>query len=539
MSRASRATGPALPDRIAPTYSRSTWLFLRALGVVYLCAFASLATQIVGLIGHDGILPARLYMDGARAWAASEQVGLDRFRIVPTLAWISATDGFLKGLCLGGAAAAALLIAGVAPLVLLPLLWLDYLSLMVVGRDFLSYQWDALLLETGLIAILVAPLATRDRLRDRASPPRVAVWLMLWLLFRLMLGSGLVKLASGDPTWRSLTALFYHYETQPIPTPPAWYAHQLPAWLQKLSTLATLVIEIVAPFFVFGPRRLRWIAFMLLVGLQVTIAFTGNYAFFNLLSASLCLFLLDDRTFSAARNRLRHDGPASPSTDAEGSPGERRTVAERERSLADRSVRARPVDQMRSAIAIGFAAITVPVSAIAFFGSLGLPVPFAPLVEPFADFIAPLRSVNSYGLFAVMTTTRPEIVVEGSDDGATWRAYEFKYKAGDLGRRPPWVAPHQPRLDWQMWFAALGRYESETWFHAFCLRLLDGSSDVRRLLATDPFAGRAPRYVRGRLYRYRMSDWAEGRRDGVWWTRQDLGEYSPPLSLGGEPPLKR
>jgi hypothetical protein len=514
-------------DRITPTYSRVTWVFLRLLGVAYLFAFASLATQIVGLIGHDGILPARLYMDGARAWAAAEHAGLDRFRLVPTLCWISSSDAFLKLLCLGGTALAGLLIAGIAPIVMLPLLWLDYLSLMAVGRDFLSYQWDALLVETGLVAILLAPLAWRDRFRGRESPPRIAVWLMLWLLFRLMLGSGLVKLASGDPTWRSLTALIYHYETQPIPTPPAWYAHQLPAWFHKLSTFATLAIEIVTPFFILGGRRLRWIAFVLLVALQGTIAFTGNYAFFNLLAASLCLFLLDDDMLAALKGppyegRERSDAAASPDA---------RDAA----SVVGRPFQGR-LNRVRRAIAVAFAAVTVPVSAVAFAGSIGLPLPIAPLVEPIADFIAPFRSINSYGLFAVMTTTRPEIIVEGSDDGATWLAYEFKYKPGDLRRRPPWVAPHQPRLDWQMWFAALGRSEGEPWFRSFCFRLLDGSPDVRQLLARDPFAGRAPRYVRGRLYRYRLSDWETRRRDGAWWTREDLGEYSPALSLGSESP---
>ena len=494
-------------ERITPTYSAATWLFLRLLGVIYLFAFWSLATQIVGLVGHDGILPARVYMDAARAWTAAEHVGLDRFRVLPTLCWIGTSDAFLRSLCIGGAALAVLLAAGVAPLVILPLLWLDYLSLVVIGRDFLSYQWDVLLLETGLVAIALAPIAWRDRLRDRLQPPRLAVWLMLWLLFRLMLGSGLVKLGSGDPTWRSLTALLYHYETQPIPTPPAWYAHQLPAWFHEASTFATLAIELVVPFFILGPRRLRQIAFALFVGLQILVATTGNYAFFNLLSASLCVFLMDDQMFLAALK-----GPPYKRSD-------------------DETVVARPFQgRVRHALVIVITVITVPASIVAFTRSIGFPLPIAPFVEPLAGFIAPLRSVNSYGLFAVMTTTRPEIIVEGSDDGVTWLAYEFEYKPGDLHRRPPWVAPHQPRLDWQMWFAALSRYEEEPWFRNFCLRLLEGSPDVGRLLARDPFADRAPRYVRGVLYRYRFSDAATRRKDGVWWTREPLGEYSPPLS---------
>jgi len=478
------------------------WCFLRLLGVVYLAAFWSLATQIVGLIGHDGILPADEYMDRARAFVAAENIGLDRYRLLPTVCWLGASDAVLRALCLGGVALAALLVIGILPIVVLPLLWIDYLSLSVVGRDFLSFQWDALLLETGLLGILIAPLTLRERPRSPVDAPRLGVWLMLWLLFRLMFGSGAVKLASGDPTWRNLTALLFHYETQPIPTPLAWYAHHLPAWLNKGSTAAVLAVELIVPFFIFGSRRLRHAAFGLLIGLQITIALTGNYAFFNLLAAALCVLLLaDGRPWSA---RLSRGG-----LDAH-------------------------VFTVRRVLSIVVAAVTVPVSALALAGRIGLEFPFSPLASPVAEVVAPFRSVNSYGLFAVMTTTRPEIIIEGSGDGIEWKAYEFAYKAGDLHRRPPWVAPHQPRLDWQMWFAALSSYDAEPWFQRFCRRLLEGSPDVLRLLAYDPFEGRAPRFVRATLYRYRFSGRAERRTDGVWWTREPLGEYSPVLSLNGE-----
>ena len=174
--------------------------------------------------------------------------------------------------------------------------------------------------------------------------------------------------------------------------------------------------------------------------------------------------------------------------------------------------------------------ITVPVSALALTNRVGIGAPLVSVVAPIADLIAPLRSVNAYGLFAVMTTTRPEIIVEGSDDGVEWKAYEFAYKPGDPRRRPPWVAPHQPRLDWQMWFAALGHYEDEPWFDNFCQRLLAASPDVLRLLGSDPFGGRRPRFVRATLYRYRFSDWTTRRAERVWWTRERLGDYSPVLS---------
>ena len=482
------------------TYARANWIFLRLLGLVYLVAFVSLATQILGLVGHDGILPASLYMDQARRVLGD--VGLDRFRVLPTLTWFSASDVFLRGLCWSGAALAVLLTAGILPAVALPLLWLLYLSLSIVGRDFLGYQWDALLLETGLLAIFIAPLTFRHRLREAIDPPRLGVWLLLWLLFRLMLGSGAVKLASGDPTWRALTALTVHFWTQPIPTPLAWYANQLPAGWLKVSTAAVLAIELIAPFLMLGPRRMRALVFGLFVGFQLLIALTGNYAFFNMLTAGLCVFLLDDAALA------RITAPAA------------RTTVPRDRLGAARRLVIRIV-----------ALVTVPISLFVFLGSLGIALPGWTIVAPVAGVVEPFRSVNTYGLFAVMTTTRPQIVVEGSDDGTVWQAYGFKDQPSDVHQPLSWVAPHQPRLDWQLWFAALGQYDREAWFTNFCVRLLQGSPDVLRLLRHDPFAGRPPRYVRARLYQYRFTDAATRRTSGAWWTREQVGAYSPVLAL--------
>jgi lipase maturation factor 1 len=475
------------------TYARASWLFLRLLGVVYLVAFWSLWTQILGLIGHNGILPADRLMR-----ALTSIRGFERFWIFPTLTWISVSDSSLRLLCGGGMVLSLFLIAGLLPILVVPLLWLFYLSLSVVGQDFLSYQWDALLLETGFLAIFLSPLTVREKPAEVSNPPRVMVWLFLWLLFRLMVGSGVVKLASGDPTWHSLTALSYHFETQPIPTPLAWYAAHLPTRLLKFFTALTLGIEIGAPFLIPTTRRLRELAFLLLAGLQFVIALTGNYAFFNVLSVGLCLFLLDDVSLGRW-TRLGVSEVFLP--------------------------------HWRRVVTIGVAVVTVPLSVAAFAGSLGIALPIAPLVNPVVDDVASFRSVNAYGLFAVMTTTRPEIVVEGSDDGTNWIEYEFKYKAGDLHRRPPWVAPHQPRLDWQMWFAALGGFEEERWFQDFCVRLLENDSEVLSLIARNPFPAHAPKYLRALLYRYRFSTADARRRDGVSWTRELVGDYSPVLSL--------
>jgi hypothetical protein len=488
-------TAPSRRHPMAPpTYARAAWLFLRVLGIVYLIAFWSLGVQILGLIGQDGILPADRYMAAAR-----ELPGLSRFWLLPTLAWMNTSDAALQALCIAGGALAALLVAGILPWAVLPCLWLIYLSLSVVCREFLAYQWDGLLLEAGFLAIFLAPFTRLERLRQLVVPPRLAVWLMLWLLFRLMVGSGAVKLTSGDATWHNLGALAFHFQTQPIPTPIAWFAHWLPPWLLKISTGLVLAIEIGAPFLILGPRRLRALAFAALVGLQAFIALTGNYAFFNLLAAGLCLFLLDDAALGSW-------GTLQPG-----------------RAITSR---------VRWGLLVALAAITVPVSVLTFTATLGIAPPGASVIRPLANMIAPLRSVNRYGLFAVMTTTRPEIVLEASEDGTTWSEYEFKYKAGDLRRRPPWVAPHQPRLDWHMWFAALGQFEDEPWFQSFCDRLLEGDAEVLGLLERAPFEGRRPRYLRAVLYRYQFAD-EEARRNGVWWRRERLREYSPILSVEG------
>jgi len=470
----------------------SSWLFLRLLGLEYLCAFWSLASQVRGLVGHDGILPADAFMTAiGRAADAQGYSVVGRMFVVPTLCWWSATDHALVALSVGGAIVSLALLAGLASFVTLPLLLIAYLSLTLVGGDFLSFQWDALLLETGFLAIFLAPLTLVDRPGDH-EPRALSRWLLWWLLFRLMLGSGIVKLTSGDPTWRALTALAFHYETQPLPTPPAWYAFQLPLVVHQISTAATLFIELAVPWCIFGPRLLRRSACCVFVVLQAVIAITGNYSFFNLLAIALALLLLDDASF-ARLCRLS----AAPSA-------------------------ARwPVPIVATA-----ALLTVPVSVTILTGQARVPLG-ASLVAPLYSVVEPFRLVNGYGLFAVMTTTRPELVLEGSADGVTWLPYEFKYKPGRVDSRLPWAAPHQPRLDWQMWFAALGSYEQDAWVEAFCQRVLEGSPPVLELLSANPFAGKPPAWLRIMRYDYRFTDRETWRRSGAVWARTLVGPYSP------------
>jgi predicted DCC family thiol-disulfide oxidoreductase YuxK/uncharacterized membrane protein YphA (DoxX/SURF4 family) len=493
-------------------------LFLRLMGLIYFIAFASLWIQVPGLSGSRGIIPAEQVMGSLREQADTQGVGFDRYRIAPTLCWWNASDGFLRGQCVAGMGLAMLVVVGVSPAVCLLALWVLYLSMATVSQLFLGYQWDNLLLEAGLLAVFFAPVRAWPSLRREGPPSRIALWLLRWLAARLMFQSGWVKLASGDPVWRDLTALNFHYETQPLPTWLAWYAHQQPAWLKKASVAGMFGVELVLPFLVFLPRRCRFVACGGFVLLQVAILLTGNYTYFNWLSIALALVLLDDAALQALVRRFRRGARAGVEPHS--------PPAARAPSKFGRGLRA-----VRQAGLILLAAI---VAGTSFVQLAGLALRRAPDVPPLIrlyQWLAPLRSFNQYGLFAVMTKSRPEIVVEGSVDGQTWLAYEFRYKPGDLAARPRFVAPHQPRLDWQMWFAALGNYRQNPWFVNFCYRLLEGSPEVLALLAKNPFPDRPPRYIRGALYDYHFTDAATRRRDGAWWRREFRGLYSPPIKL--------
>jgi predicted DCC family thiol-disulfide oxidoreductase YuxK len=506
-----------------PAYFLVRWIFLRGLGAIYLIAFLSLWVQITGLIGSHGILPADRLMSDAKQYFDSQDAGLSRYHAMPTLCWFNASDGFLKFQCAAGVALAALLIAGVAPGLCLALLWLFYLSLVTVGRDFLGFQWDNLLLETGFLAIFFAPLQWLPRRSREAPPSRLVLWLLRWLLFRLMFESGCIKLLSGDPMWRHLTALTVHYQTQPLPTWIGWYAHQLPAWAQEFSCVVMFGIELLAPFLIFSPRRPRFLACAALVALQILILLTGNYTFFNLITIALCVLLLDDFAIEKMMpSKLRSLFPGNSRPPVAPKPGEGGSPP----SFFRRWPRA---------VTVPLALVIIAISLFQMIAMVGVsPRWLMPVVVTY-EWIAPFRSVNNYGLFAVMTAPRREIVVEGSDDGVTWRPYEFKYKPGDVNRRPGFVEPHQPRLDWQMWFAALGSWRQNPWFANFCVRLLQGSPEVLALLEKNPFPDRPPRYIRAVLYEYRFTNFAERRITGAWWKRELKGEYLPPVSINQQP----
>jgi len=473
------------PRREPSNYALVDWIFLRGLGVIYAAAFASLGVQILGLVGAEGILPLGEYLA-----AAHQGLGASAYWNLPTLFWLNSSDtlliaGTLLGVALGALVATALWVRPA-----LVVLFVLYLSFVYAGQIFLSFQWDLLLLEVGFLAIFLT------------SGSKIVVWLYRWLLFRFLFLSGVVKLLSSDPTWSNLTALNYHFWTQPLPTPLAWYAAELPQWALRSATAATLVIELGLVFLVFLPRRPRAALAWAVLLFQLLIVLTGNYSFFNLLTMLLCVFLFDDAALSQVL----------PS----------RLVS---------YVQEHAPRPSRSTILIAtlLALIVVPV------GLNRLWQPFMhsnlPVAGVLTDAISPLLIVNAYGPFATTTTTRPEIIIEGSNDGERWRPYVFRYKPGPVDRRPVWNIPHQPRLDWQMWFAAYKSAAQNPWLERLLLGLLKGSPPVLSLLASNPFPDHPPKYVRAIHYDYRFVDAAMTGQTGQWWARRPSGLYFPPVSL--------
>ena len=472
-------------SHLAVTFVLSRRLFLRLLGIVYLIAFASLAVQITGLVGSRGILPTRELLLRAR-----DAYGLGAFHAFPTLLWLSSGDAMLLFLCWGGAALSVLLICGVAPVLASALLWVFYLSLTVAGQVFLEFQWDMLLLETGLLGCLYAPL------RSPGEPNPIVRWVVWSLAFKLTFLSGITKLASGDPTWAAWTAMTYHYWTQPLPTWTSWYASQLPVAFHYWSVPAMFAIELVVPFAIFLParfRKTRLIACVLMILLQAGIAATGNYGFFNLLAIALYLALLDDQT-------LQRQPVMRPESDS-------------------------PHPEPRAwRVAISIAAVAIAcLSTVALVREIQLTAGTRAQIARswpgrILDWVSPFRSINGYGLFRVMTTERPELVIEVSDDDRTFQEYGFRWKPGDPRRRPAFVEPHMPRLDWQMWFAALDPLGAAYWLDALAQRIIEGDPEVLRLVGPSP-SGAAPRRVRIALYDYRFTTRAERMQSGAWWVR--------------------
>jgi predicted DCC family thiol-disulfide oxidoreductase YuxK len=466
-----------------PRYDLVSFLFLRLLGLIYLSAFISFAVQAQGLIGSHGILPLAELVN-----AIASGSGPERFFLMPMVFWLDASDFAIQAVCWAGAGLSMLLVFNLLPRLNLFLLYALYLSLFYGGQTFMNFQWDTFLLETGFIALLLSFTMTPG------------IWLLRWLLFRLIFMSGVVKLLSGDPNWWNLSALSYHFLTQPLPTPLAWHAARLPPSVLKFATASMLFIELVLPFLIFSPRRLRFFAAFGILLLQSSILITGNYNWFNLQTMLLCLPLFDD---SAIQKVLP-----------------RSFFSLRPIHGEDKTPR-RPVTILVVSALVSLIVFCSIVEMDERFG--GSPPAVAQVID---RFFWPLHITSPYGLFAVMTTERDEIIIEGSYDGVEWREYEFRYKPGNVAREPHWNIPHQPRLDWQMWFAALQDPRRLLWFSRFIQRLRQNEPATTALLEKNPFPDKPPVYVRALLYHYNYADSNE-KAEGVWWKRKLLRPYFP------------
>ncbi len=480
------------------SYWLTRFVILRLLGFVYAVAFLVAAQQLVPLIGAKGLTPAHNFLSVVHSQFGSRTVAMFH---MPTLFWFGVSDDGLSIFAWVGFALSLVVLAGYANAILLAVLWGMYMSIVHIGQIWYSYGWEIQLLETGFLSIFLCPLFD-GRPFPKCRPPLLVIWLFRWLGFRIMVGAGLIKLR-GDPCWRDLTCLYYHYETQPIPNPISRYLHFAPHWFHQIETAWNHFVELIVPWFSFGPRTARHVAGVLLVSFQIILIISGNLSFLNYVTIIPFLACFDD-TF------LRHVLPGSLVRRAE------RAAQESEPS------------RINNTIAI---ALSILVAYLSIAPALNL-ASGRQLMNYSYD---PFDLVNTYGAFGTVGRMRPEIVFEGTEDavitGETkWKEYEFKAKPGDPNRRPAFIAPYQPRIDWQIWFAAMASPADYPWTLHFVWRLLQNDPNTLSLLANNPFPNAPPHYIRARLYRYEFAPIGER----AWWKREPMGEWLPALSADDE-----
>src|SRR4051794_20504217 len=477
-------------------YWLTRFVILRLLGFVYAVAFFVAARQLVPLIGSHGLTPATHFLASVETELGSRTTGMEH---LPTLFWFGISDQGLVSLAWVGFALSLVVLAGYANSILLFLLWAMYMSIVHVGQIWYGYGWETQLLETGFLAIFLCPLW--DPRPFPAKPPALLViWLFRWLGFRIMIGAGLIKLR-GDTCWRDLTCLYYHYETQPIPNPISRYLHFAPHWTHRLGTAWNHLIELIVPWFSFGPRAARLIAGVLLVTFQITLIISGNLSFLNYVTIIPFLACFDDTL-------LRRVLP---------------------RAIVRRAERAAAGEASPTTVQNGLA---VALSLLVMWLSVPTVLNLVSNRQLMNYSYDPLNLVNTYGAFGSVGQERMEIIFEGTTDPAVtddtkWKEYEFMAKPGDPNRRPPFVAPYQPRLDWQIWFAAMSSPAEYPWTLHFVWRLLHNDAGTLSLLASNPFPDEPPHYIRARLYRYQFAPPG----DTAWWKRELIGDWLPALSV--------
>jgi hypothetical protein len=474
-------------------YHLVRFAFQRGLAALYLLAFLAAARQFRPLAGEDGLLPIDRFLD---QWSFSER---------PSLFHWAPTDRAIGAAAWTGVGLSVVALVGVPDVIPQPYavpasmglwlaLWGLYLSFVNAGQTFYGFGWESMLVETGFLAVF---LGAGD-----AGTPVVVVWLLRWLLFRNMFGAGLIKLR-GDDCWRDLTAMDFHYETQPMPNPGSWFAHHLPDRFHRVETLGNHVVELLVPFLYFAPQPFAALAGVATIGFQGWLMLTGNFAWLNALMIVLAVSTFSDGVLAdwlpfLDAGTVAATAPAPPFY---------LSVASVALALVVLALSVRPVRNMLSE---------------------------SQVMNTSFD---PLNLVNTYGAFGSITRERYEVVVQGTRDDpdspdAEWRTYEFPGKPTDPSERPPQVAPYHLRLDWQLWFAAMSPSpRRHPWFARLLQQLLEGDEDALSLLAENPFPAEPPEYVRAVRYRYRYATPDERAETGDWWVRERAGPYVRPVSL--------
>jgi hypothetical protein len=500
--------GPEAPAETQRTHLLPRWIFLRCLGVIYFSAFYSLLFQIKGMIGANGILPAAGYLRDV----ANYYPGLQRFWFAPTLLWIGAGNHALMLITWVGLIASIAVVFNLWPRVTLTISLVCFLSFVAAAQDFSSFQSDGMLLEAGFISLFFAPSGLRPGLGNAHPPLRLSLFLLQWEWFRIYFESGVVKLTSGDYSWRHLTAMDDYYQNGPLPTWIGWYVQQLPHRFHAATALMTLIAELGLVWMLFLPRRFRIICFLIVTPFQIGIILTANYTFLNYLVLVLGFLLLDDGFVRMVLPKRWENW------------GKRNSTEIGTDALPSRSaIWLRPVWRSVAAIYLGWVSYATTALLFAMI-PYAPPLPLGP-----ARALEPFRIANQYGLFANMTHERYEIEFQGSSDGQNWTPYLFRYKPQDVHKAPGIYAPYQPRFEWDLWFASLGNWRNYPWVVQTEARLLQNEPDVLSLFAGNPFKNARPQKVRAVIWQYWFTDRATKRKDGTWWRRQLMGVYAPML----------
>ncbi|CBJ31503.1 conserved unknown protein [Ectocarpus siliculosus] len=499
---------PALASAEPSSYWLTRSLFLRCLGGVFSVAFSVALRQNPALIGDHGVTPAKDYLKRVLRNGFKGDLRAAAKRL-PTLFWLlppeAALDPWLKRTAVIGLSLSILVtLLGAANLPIILALWVLYHTLANVGQHWYGFGWENQLLETAFLTAFAVPLLSLQPFPATCPPPAVIPWLYKWLAFRIMFGAferraGLIKIR-GDKVWKDLTAMDYHYETQPLPNPISYFLHQAPKKFHRFETAMNHIVELGASWLLLAPvRALSLLAGGIQTGFQLAIIISGNLSFLNYLTILPFIWCFDDRALAWLF------------------PGAARSVAE----AASVGVTPPIIRSFASWFLVGVV------------GCLSAPVVrnMASKKQSMNRAFEPLRIVNTYGAFGSISKARPEIIIKGAleydGENTAWREYEFRSKPGPLSRSLPWVSPYHRRLDWCLWIAALGHRRFSAWFPRLLLKLVDNDREVSKLMKTNPFLGKEPpKYVKADMYRYRFTKFgSEESKRGQVWTREVIGSY--------------